>query len=169
MAPHDASRKPVDQAAAVCYRRVGESVEFKLVRTTKGGRWVFPKGHIEKGEEPWRTAQREALEEAGVRGPVESEPLAVFPHEKHKQDGRRVELTIAAYLLHVESDSDRPKTRRKPPPAISAGLRPPNRRSVQEIAGSRLTCNSCQVSGLDLISPRRFGDLAIVPLTPDQP
>ena len=60
------------------------------------------------------TAQREALEEAGVRGTVVSEPLIIFPHEKHKPDGRRVELTVAAYLLHVESESDTPEPGRDP-------------------------------------------------------
>jgi 8-oxo-dGTP pyrophosphatase MutT (NUDIX family) len=29
--------------------------------------WVFPKGHIEKGETPAEAAQREVMEEAGVR------------------------------------------------------------------------------------------------------
>lgn len=114
MPAHSESGKRIDQAAAVCYRRVGESVEFKLIRTTKGGHWVFPKGNIDEGETPWQAAQREALEEAGVRGPVESERLAVFPHEKHRRDGRRVELTIAAYLLLVESESDPPEPGRDP-------------------------------------------------------
>jgi 8-oxo-dGTP pyrophosphatase MutT (NUDIX family) len=105
--------KPVDQVAAVCYRRVGGSVEFKLVRT-RAGRWTFPKGHIEMTEEPWRAAEREALEEAGVRGRILSEPFAIFPHEKHTSDGRRVELTVAAYLLEVTSDDDTPEPGRDP-------------------------------------------------------
>lgn len=107
-------REPIDRAAAVCYRRTGESIEFKLVRTTGGQRWTFPKGHIEQGEEPWTAARREALEEAGIRGKIAPEPLALFPHEKHGPDGRPVELTVAAYLLHVESDGDRPEPGRDP-------------------------------------------------------
>ena len=114
MAAHDESGKPVDRVAAVCYRRVGESVEFKLIRTRGGRYWTFPKGHIDAGEKPQTAAAREALEEAGIRGPVDPEPLAIFPHEKHKQDGRRVELTVAAYLLHVESETDPPEPSRDP-------------------------------------------------------
>lgn len=147
MAARNESWKPVNQAAAVCYRRVGESVQFKLVRTSKGGRWVFPKGHIEQGEAPWRTAQREALEEAGVRGPVESEPLAVFAHEKHKQDGRRVELTIAAYLLHVESDSDRPEPGRDPtwfPPDEAKQKLAEKRRLPYQQAYARVIDEACK-------------------------
>jgi len=148
MAPHDPSGKRVDQAAAVCYRRVGESVQFKLVRTTKGGCWVFPKGHIEKGEAPYMTAQREALEEAGVRGPVEPEPLAIFPHEKHRMDGRRVELRIAAYLLRVESETDTPEPGRDPtwfPPDQAKQKLARNRAPQYQQAYRRLIDEACKV------------------------
>jgi 8-oxo-dGTP pyrophosphatase MutT (NUDIX family) len=114
MAAHGEPKNPVDRVAAVCYRRVGESVEFLLVRTTKGSHWTFPKGHVEAGEAPWAAAQREALEEAGVRGSIVPEPCIIFPYEKRRADGRRVELTVAAYLLHVESDRDTPEPGRDP-------------------------------------------------------
>jgi 8-oxo-dGTP pyrophosphatase MutT (NUDIX family) len=114
MTAHDESCKPVDRVAAVCYRRVGESVEFKLVRTTRGGHWTFPKGHVEKGEAPWTAAQREALEEAGVRGSIVPEPFTVYPHEKHTSGGRREELRVATYLMQVESDRDTPEPWRDP-------------------------------------------------------
>ncbi len=106
-------RGPVDRVAAVCYRYVDESVQFLLIRTRAGG-WMFPKGRVEKGETPWAAAQREAVEEACVYGPVESEPLAFFPHNQRSSDGRCVELTVAAYLLHVESDCDTPEQGRSP-------------------------------------------------------
>jgi 8-oxo-dGTP pyrophosphatase MutT (NUDIX family) len=106
-------QEPVDRAAAVCYRYEEESLQFKLVRT-KAGRWTFPKGHIEPGEAPWQAAQREALEEAGVRGRIETELVAIFPHEKRARDGRSVELTVAVYVLHVESESDTPERGRDP-------------------------------------------------------
>jgi len=105
--------EPVDRVAAVCYRLAGGSVQFKLVRTD-AGRWTFPKGHVEKGETPWVAAQREALEEAGVRGSIVSEPFMTFPHEKRAPDGRLVELAVAAYLLHVESECDTPEQGRDP-------------------------------------------------------
>ena len=38
-----------------------------LVTTKRNGRnWIFPKGHIEKGESPEQAALRETREEAGV-------------------------------------------------------------------------------------------------------
>jgi len=69
---------------------------------------------MDKGEEPWTAAQREALEEAGVRGSIVPEPFIIFPHEQRGPDGRRVELTVAAYLLHVESENDSPEPGRDP-------------------------------------------------------
>lgn len=105
---------PVDRVAAVCYRHVDGLVQFILVRTKSGSWWTFPKGHVEEGETAWAAAQREAIEEACVCGPVESEPLAIFPHEQRAADGRRVELTVAAYLLHVDSDCDTPEHGRDP-------------------------------------------------------
>jgi 8-oxo-dGTP pyrophosphatase MutT (NUDIX family) len=114
MAARDESPKPVDRVAAVCYRRVGESIEFILVRTSRGGHWTFPKGHIEEGEAPWVSARREALEEAGVRGSIVSKPFIFFPHEKHTFDDRHVELRVAAYLMHVESEDDPPELGRDP-------------------------------------------------------
>lgn len=114
MAAHDEFRKPVDRVAAVCYRRVGQSVEFLLVRTSGGGHWTFPKGHVEAGESGWAAAQREAQEEAGVRGSIVSKPFAVYPHDKHVSGGRREELSVAAYLMQVESEDSIPELGRDP-------------------------------------------------------
>ncbi len=99
--------------AAVCYRYVEGSVQFILVRARSAG-WTFPKGHVEEGETNSAAAQREAEEEACVCGPIEPEPFAIFPREQRSSDGRRMELLVAAYLLHVESECDSPEHGREP-------------------------------------------------------
>jgi 8-oxo-dGTP pyrophosphatase MutT (NUDIX family) len=81
---------------------------------TRNGQWTFPKGRIEAGESPWKAAQREALEEAGVRGHVDSDVLTVYPHETRSADGRSVPQTVAAYLLEVETDDDAAEAGRSP-------------------------------------------------------
>jgi 8-oxo-dGTP pyrophosphatase MutT (NUDIX family) len=147
MAVHRESGKPVDRVAAVCYRRVGDSVEFKLVRTTKGGHWTFPKGHIEKAEVPWIAAEREALEEAGVRGRIVSEPFIIYPHEKRRADGRPVELAVAAYLLQVESDNDTPEPGRDPtwfPPEQAKQKLAQGRAPRYQQAYSRVVDEACK-------------------------
>jgi 8-oxo-dGTP pyrophosphatase MutT (NUDIX family) len=146
----DESAKPMDRVAAVCYRRVGEWVEFKLVRTKGGGRWTFPKGHVEKGEQPWAAAQREALEEAGVRGPIESEPFAIYPTEKRKADGRSIELTVAAYLMQVESDDDTPELGRDPtwfPPDQARQKLAENQRPQYQQAHTHVVDQACKQLG----------------------
>jgi len=63
----DSHRGPEDRAVAgaggVVFNPAGEVL---LLHHTNGS-WVFPKGHIEPGEDPLQTAVRETFEEAGVR------------------------------------------------------------------------------------------------------
>jgi 8-oxo-dGTP pyrophosphatase MutT (NUDIX family) len=147
MATDDGREEPVDRVAAVCYRRVGGSVEFLLVRTKGGNRWTFPKGHIEKDEPPWRAAEREALEEAGVRGRSTPEPFTTYPHEQRTPSGRRVELTVAAYLLEVESDDATPEPGRDPtwfPPEQAREELAQKRFPRYQQAYSRVITEACQ-------------------------
>jgi hypothetical protein len=84
----EAKKKKRKQAAAVCFRLVGDKPEFLLVKAkTKSGkaRRIFPKGK----------AAREAQEEAGVRGGVSPERLTSF---------RLYGEEIDAYLLRVEEE-----------------------------------------------------------------
>jgi 8-oxo-dGTP pyrophosphatase MutT (NUDIX family) len=92
------------QVAAVCYRRRGPSVEFLLVNTNGGGKWTFPKGDPESPLSHGQAAEREAWEEAGVRGTIESRHFCLYIHSKGvfwKSPGVR-EYVIKAFLLEVE-------------------------------------------------------------------
>lgn len=51
---------------AVIYRKVGEGLEFLVVKSKPNGHWGFPKGHVEKGESEEETAKREVFEETGL-------------------------------------------------------------------------------------------------------
>ncbi len=102
---------PVRQAAAVCFRRRGERLEFLLVRSSAGSRRLLPKGNIEKGETPWEAAAREAREEAGVQGRIEPTPLTTFWHRPNAKGG---EWAIAAFLLEVTRRTDKHENNRAP-------------------------------------------------------
>ena len=52
---------------AVCIWEEGHRRRVLMVRHIAGGRWAFPKGHVETGESEPQTALREVLEETGVR------------------------------------------------------------------------------------------------------
>lgn len=92
------------QVAAVCYRRRGELVEFLLVHTRRHDKWTFPKGGLEPSLSPSRAAEKEAWEEAGVRGAIQSECFHSYIHAKRGFWGasRGPELRVEAFLLAVE-------------------------------------------------------------------
>ncbi len=82
--------------AAVCYRRLEDGeIEFLLVRT-RAGRWTFPKGGVDGDRTAAAAAAREAYEEAGVRGQVESVAFTWYLHSK-KRDAH----TVNAHLCEV--------------------------------------------------------------------
>ncbi|MBM7416673.1 8-oxo-dGTP pyrophosphatase MutT (NUDIX family) [Rhodococcus sp. PvP016] len=68
-------------------------------RTDRRGRllWSLPKGHIEQGETPEQTAEREVAEETGITGSVLA-PLGSIDYW-FVTEGRRVHKTVHHYLL----------------------------------------------------------------------
>lgn len=84
------------QAAAVPFRVRGRVVEVALITSSRGGRWVIPKGNIERGEHARESALREAIEEAGLIGELVGPRLGSFRYEKRG----RAQL-VAVYLLRV--------------------------------------------------------------------
>jgi len=92
------------QVAAACYRRRGDSVEFLLVHTRRHDKWTFPKGRLEPSMSPSRAAEKEAWEEAGVRGVIQPECFHSYVHAKRVFWGasRGRELRVEVFLLAVE-------------------------------------------------------------------
>ena len=104
------------QVAAVCYRRRGQSIEFLLVNTNGGGKWTFPKGDPEPAMSHCQAAEREAWEEAGVRGRIESRHFHLYLHSKGvfwKPPGVR-EFVIKAFLMEVEQTETSHEPERNP-------------------------------------------------------
>ena len=59
----------IPQAGAIAVRKTGPHHEFLLVTAKKEpDAWIFPKGHVERGETLAVAAVRELQEEAGVEG-----------------------------------------------------------------------------------------------------
>lgn len=95
------------QAAALACRLRRRRVEVLLVTSSGGGHWVVPKGHVEPGERPWASAQREALEEAGLVGRAERSPLGRYRYTK-----RGLAREVEVFLLDVQEVLDRWRERR---------------------------------------------------------
>jgi 8-oxo-dGTP pyrophosphatase MutT (NUDIX family) len=60
-----------------------------------------------KGEKPHVAAQREALEEAGVVGPIGKRPIGTFHYLKRLADGAAVVCEVHVYPLAVEGQRRR--------------------------------------------------------------
>jgi len=76
-----------------------------LLTTKKGEFWMFPKGHIEEGEDLLSSAKREVVEETGL--PIKEikvvgeEPLGFFERFQGFQDGSKPEHEFKKiYLFH---------------------------------------------------------------------
>ncbi|MCA1867936.1 NUDIX hydrolase [Agrobacterium genomosp. 3] len=102
----------IEQAAALCCRISDEGViEILLISSRDTGRWVLPKGFVEKKESTFKAAQREALEEAGIIGKVRKKPIG---HYSYFKDGQRP-LNVAVHLLKFERQTEdfRERTQRR--------------------------------------------------------
>ena len=105
--PPPPAHAPVDerQSGVIPYAIVDKTPVFLLVTSRQRGRWIFPKGKIGKGMEPWESAHREAHEEAGVDGVIETTPVGAYRAWKTR-GMRRVVIEVEMYPLRVERQHD---------------------------------------------------------------
>lgn len=93
------------QAAAIPYRVDPKGdVEVLLVTSRKRGRWVLPKGNVQRFGRPHRCAAREAFEEAGVLGEIEQLPTTKYRQLKSGAPGGVIEVVIDAFPLQVNTE-----------------------------------------------------------------
>jgi len=99
--------REVRQCGALPYRRAADGrVEVLLVTARRGSRWLTPKGWPSRVHSHARSAQREAYEEAGVRGGIEPRPCGAFRHRKVLSSRKAIDCLIDVYLLAVEVELD---------------------------------------------------------------
>jgi 8-oxo-dGTP pyrophosphatase MutT (NUDIX family) len=78
-----------------------DELEMLLLTSRDTGRWVIPKGWPMSGKLSHEVAAREAFEEAGVRGVVETEMLGCFTYGKMLRDGIKIPCKVQVYALEV--------------------------------------------------------------------
>jgi 8-oxo-dGTP pyrophosphatase MutT (NUDIX family) len=97
--------KPEQQVAALCLRALEGGPPSVLLITSRGtGRWIIPKGWPARRHMPdHQAAAREARQEAGVLGKIESQPLGTYRYLKtHRGRVRPVEVTVFLLLVRRE-------------------------------------------------------------------
>jgi phosphohistidine phosphatase len=85
------------QSGVVAVRWKEGKPQVLLVTSNRGKRWVIPKGIVEEGFSPARSAAKEAWEEAGVTGLVSRGMLGRYTYEKWGGF-----CTVLVYLLEVK-------------------------------------------------------------------
>jgi 8-oxo-dGTP pyrophosphatase MutT (NUDIX family) len=95
------TKSPNVQYAALPYRVNGTQLEILLVTSKHNRRWIIPKGWPIEGLPPHAGAAREALEEAGVSGDVESIALGFFHYFKTLKGTVIVPCKVEVFPLKV--------------------------------------------------------------------
>jgi 8-oxo-dGTP pyrophosphatase MutT (NUDIX family) len=98
---NDADIKPRKQVAALPYARVKGVIMFMLVTSRETGRPVLPKGWTEKSLTDAEAAEREAFEEAGIKGKIAKKPIGHYDYVKIIGPGFALPCTVAVYPLEI--------------------------------------------------------------------
>jgi 8-oxo-dGTP pyrophosphatase MutT (NUDIX family) len=76
-----------------------EKIEILLIQDAKN-RWTIPKGHVEPGEEPKQTAEREIREETGLQDMQVMSWLGKV-NFRYRRSHTLVLMTMHIYLVHA--------------------------------------------------------------------
>ena len=89
------------QAGAIPFRHDPEGLRVLLITSRDTGRWVIPKGGVEKGFTAAQAAELEAYEEAGAQGVISELPLGIFTYHKRLRSGIEKPAVVEVYALKV--------------------------------------------------------------------
>jgi 8-oxo-dGTP pyrophosphatase MutT (NUDIX family) len=93
----------IEQYAAICYMRMHDSIKVLLITSRQSGRWVIPKGWAMDRRAPHQVAEREAWEEAGIRGKARKKPFGYYTYLKMLDTGDRVASVVQVHLVEVSA------------------------------------------------------------------
>jgi 8-oxo-dGTP pyrophosphatase MutT (NUDIX family) len=90
-------------SGGVIFRKNNTFTEIALIAVKGGKVWCLPKGAIDKGESPERTAVREVEEETGLKGKI-IEKLGEITYWYYlKEEEVRCRKTVYFFLIEYES------------------------------------------------------------------
>ena len=94
--------KKEQSAGGIILKKENNKTKILLVEH-KDKTYVFPKGHIEKGETPEEAAKREIKEEVGLSDIKICEKIGTVTRHSIKLDGTKVYKDIILFLVKVDS------------------------------------------------------------------
>jgi hypothetical protein len=111
----------VQYAALPFRRRADAGTEVLLVTSRRTGRWVIPKGWAISREAPHVASAREALEEAGVVGRVDTSPVGSYSYQKRLKRGDLVDCEVHVFPLEVKRQQKNWPEKGKSSPMVLLG------------------------------------------------
>ncbi|MDQ2807853.1 MAG: NUDIX hydrolase [Chloroflexota bacterium] len=96
----------ITSAGGVVYRQEGGNLVILMIADSQG-RWSFPKGMVQRGEDPATAALREVQEETGIVGQL----LRLLGETRYiyRQSGQLVTKTVYFYLIRAQSQAITPQ------------------------------------------------------------
>lgn len=91
-------------AGGIVFRKQNNQVEILLIQDAKN-RWTIPKGHIEEGESPKETAEREVKEETGLKELKVLNWLGKINFRYRRQQSL-VLMTTEIFLVQAQGNTD---------------------------------------------------------------
>lgn len=94
-------REHGSQVAALCWRAGRHGLEVLLITSRKSRRWILPKGWPEPELSMAENAAREAFEEAGVIGKIETASIGHYHYLKERREGGGLPCKVGVFALAV--------------------------------------------------------------------
>lgn len=110
------------QSGVLAVRTRGGAAQVLLVTSNGGKRWVIPKGIVEPGHSPSRSAAKEAWEEAGVTGTVSRRMIGRYTYRKWGGVCRVLVYRLDVERTHGSWPEGSVRRRRWLAPAAAAAL-----------------------------------------------
>jgi 8-oxo-dGTP pyrophosphatase MutT (NUDIX family) len=90
-------------AGGLVYKRTRRGLFFAMLKDSFG-KWTFPKGHVRRGEAYEKGAEREIMEETGLREMTLKKPLGkidIWFRDRYVYKGRLIHKFIHYYLFEA--------------------------------------------------------------------